>query len=127
MKLRRPTKDELKAKAKKYAPHAQAAISIVMAGVAAYYMRENNGLKKSIDTLLEEDENAWPMVEVTPNCFKEFREGSTLALRMYHTEDPKNNAVRDMIQMTTREGGFPEAADEAYAEGKPGEAPRRHI
>jgi hypothetical protein len=114
-------KDKLKAKAKKYAPYVQA---VAATAAAAYYMRENNRLKDQIEMRDYIDENTWPVIEITPNCYKDFREGATLRARMFHTEDPR----RTKIQMTTRdEEGFPVEADEDYAKGKPGEAPYTHI
>lgn len=109
MKLRKLTKAELKAKAKKYAPYVQAVISVATTAAAAYYMRENNRLKDKIEMRDYIDENAWPAIEISPKALEDVENGATLLLRQYSPEPG-----RKIVQFTTREGGFPPEADETF-------------
>lgn len=128
MKLRKLSKEELKAKAKKYAPLI-ITVTSTLAGTAGLiaagvYAKKMNEAERQLDHYLAEDEDAWPAVEVTPNVMKDVRAGATMLLRMYHTDDPD---PRTVVQMTTREEGFPAEADEDYSKGTPGEAPYSRI
>lgn len=78
MKLRKPTKAELKAKTKKYAPYVQAVISVAATAVAAYYMRENNSLKKSVDILTAPDPDAWHSIEIHPELMRQVVEDGAI-------------------------------------------------
>lgn len=120
VKLRKLSKDEIKAKAKKYAPIVQAVVSLSAVSLAAYYAREATRTQDRLDHYLDQDAYGGPTIEITPNVMKDVLNGSTMRLRMFHTEEPN----RTIVQMTSRKDGFPPEADEAYAKGTPGEAPR---
>lgn len=110
---------KLKEKADKYfpvlvvmAPTIIGAAGWVVAGVYA----------KRLEQAYAEDQDTWrSTIEVTPNVMKDVLAGATLQLRMFHTNEPNHT----MVQMTSREDGFPAEADESYAKGTPGEAPRK--
>lgn len=104
--------EKLKAKAKKYAPHAQAVVSLAATAAAAYYMREANRAKNrpGIDFVNPIDEALRPTVEISLNALADIENGATLMYRMFDIEPD-----RTVVQFTTREGGFPDEADELYS------------
>lgn len=108
-------RDVLKMKLRQLGRHIPAivgAIGTIAATAIAVKYKNELEWQKSLH------EGDWPCVEVTPNCFEDFEKGATLQLRAYSPEP-----YRTFIQMTTREGGFPEVADEQYKNGTPGFSP----
>jgi len=77
--------------------------------LAGYYSGKNNNLERTIDRLLEAEENAWPLIEISPRALQAVEDGETLMYRQY---SPEPNRV--VCQMTTSAEGFPAEADEKF-------------
>jgi len=102
------SKAEIKAKARKYAPYVQAVVSVAATAAAAYYMRENNGLKRSLDILTAPDPDTWHSIEIHPELMREvIEDGAVLKYRQR-----KVSPNRRYAQATT----LPDFSDEMNAE-----------
>jgi len=98
--------DQIKAKLKKHAPEiiigavtVAGTVGWIIAGVYA-------GKVRDLETV---DENAWPMIEITPGNMKDIREGATLLYREF-----KTGPTSWVAQSSTHDNGFPPEADEEY-------------